>query len=733
MTTSQEIRGHVSETVGPKGFQMIEQHVLDYMLDLIVYTCSSGIEVPRSETISLVSQFLHDAGVGKTVEESHAVSSAIFQKLSKAGILGPEKTGKLQLTEEDLCLADGVSLERSVSIEASLLEARLQREQRKTTTGNANQELKDWDATVANRKKEKQKGVSSSKATDESQRLAQYFKHLEERRAAQERIAENQFLRRNNESSGGSKDIICSNFDLTVGNLKLLDDTSLTIGYGRRYGLIGRNGTGKTTLLRRIAEYELEGVPKNLQILHVEQEIMGDDMSALETVLASDRERAFLLKEEARLLADPDAPADKLKNVYDRMSELEIDMSVVRATEILSGLQFTLETMHFPTRNLSGGWKMRVALARALFVSPDVLLLDEPTNHLDLHAVFWLEGFLKSWTKSLIVVSHSQNFLNSVVTDIVYLQGKKLKLYHGNYSTFDIARQQELVSQSKQNENQEKQKARLMEFIDQNRSRPSTAKLAQSRLKVLEKMGVSSTVSLDPSIHFSFPQIEEILNPPLLQAFDVAFAYNKDAKPLFSNFNCNITLDSRIAIVGANGTGKTTLLHILAGDLQPTRGSVWKSSKIRISLFTQHSTDSLSIHMSALENMCSQFPRMNPERLRAQLGTFGISGDTALQPLYTLSGGQKCRVAFAAIALTMPHILLLDEPTNHLDMETVQALIDSLTQWNGGLIMVSHDELVISAVCNEILYANGESVDKFPGDFEDYKQGIVSSLAHQHK
>jgi ATP-binding cassette subfamily F protein 3 len=619
-----------------------------------------------------------------------------------------------QDTEDALSMSETFSLERAISLEASVVQARVERDKRDGAGGNVNAVVDDLGSAVATRKKEKSVGVASSKSVDVNKRLGDYFKYLDDRRAAQERIAENMFLRRDGGASG-PKDILCDSFDMSVGDLKLLENATLHLAHGRRYGIVGRNGSGKTTLLRHISEYELEGVPKNLHILHVEQEIAGDDRTALETVLAADQERTLLLNMEKRLLEDGSSDAaEKLKTVYERMAELDVDSSEGRAAQILAGLQFTGELAATPTKRLSGGWRMRVALARALFISPEVLLLDEPTNHLDLHAVLWLHSYLQAWTKTLIVVSHSRTFLNAVVTDIIHLHHKTLTTYRGDFDTFEKTRRQSAGGAAA--------KAPVARSV-------TGKKVSDARSHVLEGIALTSMLSTsdDSSVRLRFPACDP-LHAPLIQASAVSFSYTPTSPSLFSSFDCTITTDSRIAVVGANGAGKTTLLSVLFGDLEPSSGFVLRNPRARIAKFSQHSTDVLDIHLSAVENMVSMFPTAEMQAIRSHLGAMGVSGDMATRPLYTLSGGQKARVSFAVVTWPRPHLILLDEPTNHLDMESTDALIHALNSWDGGAVIVSHDETFVSAVCDEIWQATGRSVSRFDGDFTQYKAEIMSSM-----
>lgn len=706
----------LADTIGRESLRVFDAAVTAYMLSILEDQATDGLLEER-EVVDGISPFLVDAGICTTPAEGDAMSKKVLERMREAGLVKKR-------AEHVLTFSEAVSLERNVSTQAAMLAARSAGRGGQSVVINTNEEITDWDATVLQRKRDKKNPKGKDGA--DKQRQNEYLKYLEQRELAQQRAMENMFVRH---SSGPmSRDIKCDNFSIAVGHSKLLDHASLHAVFGRRYGLIGKNGSGKTTLLRHIADYELEGIPQGLQILHVEQEVVGDDTSVLDSVLSSDRERTRLLAQEQELLSDSSPAASaKLKELYERMAEIDVDGALSRASEILNGLQFSLEMQQLPTKRLSGGWRMRVALARALFVCPDVLMLDEPTNHLDLHALLWLEAYLSQWKKTLVVVSHARDFLNAVVTDIVHLHSKQLFTYKGNYDMFDAVRRERLLSQQRAHDAQDKHRKHIQSYIDRFRYKAKTARMAQSRIKLLEKMEIIPAVLEDPSFVFKFPQPDQI-SPPILQAVDISFSYGPDRPPFFHDLNFGMTMDSRIALVGPNGAGKSTLLNVLLGDLEPTTGLVMRSARVRIARFTQHSLDTLDAQSSAVENLLTMFPGSDPQQVRAHLGSLGISGDTSLQPVYTLSGGQKSRVAFAVITWQKPHVMLLDEPTNHLDIDTVEALIQALNEWEGGLLVVSHDQHFINSVCDEIWLVKGDAVEKFATGFDDYKRSVLKNM-----
>lgn len=369
---------------------------------------------------------------------------------------------------------------------------------------------------------------------------------------------------------------------------------------------------------------------------------------------------------------------------------------------------------------------MRIALARALFIEPDLLLLDEPTNHLDLHAVLWLESYLVKWPKTFIVVSHAREFLNTVVTDILHLHGQKLISYKGDYDTFERTRDEQLRNQQKAFESNERTKAHMQAFIDKFRYNAKRASLVQSRIKALDRIGHMDAVVNDPDYKFEFPTPEDRPSAPIISFSDASFGY-PGGPLLFKNLNFGIDLDSRLSMVGPNGIGKSTLLKLISGELQPSSGTVFRSAKVRMAVFSQHHVDGLDLSSNPLLYMMRCFPGVLEQKLRAHLGSFGITGNLALQPMYTLSGGQKSRVAFAKITFNKPHILLLDEPSNHLDLDAVEALIQGLVLFQGGVLMVSHDEHLISGSVDELWVVSQGRATPFNGTFQDYKKTLKAA------
>ncbi|KAJ1449058.1 P-loop containing nucleoside triphosphate hydrolase protein [Pelagophyceae sp. CCMP2097] len=531
----------------------------------------------------------------------------------------------------------------------------------------------------------------------------------------------------------GSRDVHVSNFDIHFGGTTLLRGAELHLAHGRRYGLIGPNGVGKTTLLRHMAAFDLPGFPRHLRVLHVRQEVTAasDGLRVVDAVLGADAELASLLARERRLAAALEAAegADvvavhaELLEVTASLQGLEADSAAARASTILNGLGFTHDMHTAPLSSLSGGWKVRCALAGALFVSPDVLMLDEPTNHLDLEAVIWLENYLNTTFKNtLVVVSHDRAFLNAVVTDCVLFVHRGLRTYKGDYDTF-IRTQSEAAAQQKSDYVAYVDKrAHIQEFIDRFRCSASRAALVQSRVKLVEKMDSEAPPEPAAVTPWSFTiAAAEPLARPILQAEGLTFGYDAE-KPLFSDVEIDVDEKSRVALVGANGSGKSTFLKLLLGELKPTAGEVKRKSNLRIEFFTQHHSDQLDLDLSALENLQKRFRDAGEAALRGHLGQFEVRGDLALKPCRAMSGGQKSRVAFAVLAFARPHVVVLDEPTNHLDLEAIDALAGALQRFRGGVLVVSHDQHFIQAVCSDLWVVGNSKVKKYDGDFEQYRK-----------
>jgi ATP-binding cassette subfamily F protein 2 len=524
-----------------------------------------------------------------------------------------------------------------------------------------------------------------------------------------------------------SRDIHIESLSLTFHGHDLIVDSELELNYGRRYGLLGLNGCGKSTLLTAIGCRELP-IPEHMDIYHLSSEIEASDMSALQAVICCDEERMKLEKEAEILSAQDDGGGDALDRIYERLEALDASTAEKRAAEILFGLGFNKQMQAKKTQDFSGGWRMRIALARALFMNPTILLLDEPTNHLDLEACVWLEETLKKFDRILVVISHSQDFLNGVCTNIIHMQSKKLKLYSGNYDQYVQTRSELEENQMKQYKWEQEQIASMKEYIARfGHGSAKLARQAQSKEKTLAKMergGLTEKVVRDKVLVFRFTDVGK-LPPPVLQFVEVSFGYTPD-NLIYKNLDFGVDLDSRIALVGPNGAGKSTLLKLMTGDLAPLDGMVRRHNHLRIAQYHQHLAEKLDLDMPALQYMMREYPGNEEEKMRAAIGKFGLSGKAQVMPMRNLSDGQRSRVIFAWLAYRQPQLLLLDEPTNHLDIETIDSLAEALNEWDGGLVLVSHDFRLINQVAQEIWVCEKQAVTRWEGDIMDFKEHLRS-------
>lgn len=534
-----------------------------------------------------------------------------------------------------------------------------------------------------------------------------------------------------------SRDIKIVNFSISFHGTELLSETSLELNCGRRYGLIGLNGSGKSTLLSVIGRREIP-IQDSIDIYHLTREIPPIDKTALEAVLDVDRERARLeaLADELATCEDDEAQ-EQLMDIYERLDEMGADKAKAKAAYILHGLGFTKEMQQKKCKDFSGGWRMRIALARCLYVSPSCLLLDEPTNHLDLDACVWLEAELKKYKRILVIISHSQDFLNGVCTNIIHLHKKRLKYYGGNYDAFVRTRLELLENQSKRYAWEQSQIAHMKDYIARfGHGSAKLARQAQSKEKTLAKMvnqGLTEKVIADKLVEFYFPACGKI-PPPVIMVQNVSFRYGEDRRWIYKNIEFGVDLESRIALVGPNGAGKSTLLKLILGDLVPNDGLIRKNAHVKIARYHQHMHEQLEMDVSALEYMMKCFPEVKEkEEMRRIIGRYGLTGRQQTCPIRQLSDGQRCRVVFAWIAYQVPHLLLLDEPTNHLDMETIDALADAINGFEGGLMLVSHDFRLISQVAEEIWVCEKQTITKWSGTIESYKEHLRKKVLKEQE
>jgi ATP-binding cassette subfamily F protein 3 len=512
---------------------------------------------------------------------------------------------------------------------------------------------------------------------------------------------------------------------LRLGGHLVLDGASASLPPKAHVGLVGRNGAGKSSLLKLIAGiYEADGgsieAPSGTRIGYLAQEAPGGAATPFETVLAADEERARLLA-EAEHAHDP----HRISEIHERLNTIDAHGAPARAARILAGLGFPEAAQHRPLDSFSGGWRMRVALAALLFSAPDLLLLDEPSNHLDLEAALWLESFLKAYRGSLIVVSHERDFLNAVADHILHLERGGLTLYRGNYDSFARQRVERAAQTEAARKKQEARANKLQAYVDRWRYKAHTARQAQSRLKALAAMAPIPEVVHDASVTFDFPSPKE-LRPPLIVLEGVSAGYAPGA-PVLSRLNLRIDPDDRIALVGRNGNGKTTLARLLAGQLRPMSGSIVASGKLRVGYFAQHQIEELVAEETPLQHMQRLLPQASPGEVRTQLGRFGFSGDKVHVPVRQLSGGERARLALALITREAPHILLLDEPTNHLDIEARDALVEALAGFSGAVVAVSHDRHLLGLIADRLLLADGGTVTPFDRSLDDYRAAVLGS------
>lgn len=535
-----------------------------------------------------------------------------------------------------------------------------------------------------------------------------------------------------------ASDIKLERFSISAHGKELFVNADLLIVAGRRYGLVGPNGKGKTTLLKHIANRALS-IPPNIDVLLCEQEVVADDTPAVQAVLKADTRRLKLLEEErqlqSRLEKGDDSVSERLDKVYEELRAIGAAAAEAKARRILAGLSFTPEMQNRPTKKFSGGWRMRVSLARALFMEPTLLMLDEPTNHLDLNAVIWLNNYLQSWKKTLLIVSHDQSFLDDVCTDIIHLDNQKLYYYRGNYLTFKkmyVQKQKELLKQY------EKQEKKLKDLKAGGKSTKQAEKQTKEALTRKQQKGKKSRQEEESreatellrrpreyTVKFTFPNPPP-LSPPILGLHSVDFAY-EGQKPLFKNVDFGIDMESRICIVGPNGVGKSTILLLLIGKLNPTKGEMRKNHRLKVGFFNQQYADQLNMEESPTEYLQRNF-NLQYQDARKCLGRFGLESHAHTIQISKLSGGQKARVVFAELSCRQPDVLILDEPTNNLDIESIDALSEAINEYKGAVIIVSHDARLITETQCTLWVVENQSINQIDGDFEDYKREVLEAL-----
>ena len=542
-------------------------------------------------------------------------------------------------------------------------------------------------------------------------------------------------------SNPTSTDVKIEKFSVTVAGQPLLDDATLELNVGTRYGFIGQNGSGKTNVLNAIALREIP-IPDHIDLYHLHAEAEPTERSAIESVVDHVTEEIVRLEAAQDLIIETSGVEDeRLEAISDRLSELDPDTFEFEARKILVGLGFSNDTvpMERATKDMSGGWRMRVSLAKALFAAPTLLLLDEPTNHLDLESCVWLEEHLSHYKKCLFVVSHSQDFLNTVCNKIVWLHDRDLKYYGGNYATFCAQVEAEEKIQLKLYEKQQADMAKLADYVEANHAN-GKAKSAASKDKVLNKIkseAVAKPKLRENTFTFEFPDCDKLPSPVL--PFDgVCFAYSgQKSDYLYENLDIGVDCDSRIALVGPNGCGKSTLLKLMAGELTPTQGDVKPHPSLLIGRYNQHSAEQLDPGKTVFGFFKSAYPnspsfKRTDEYWRSWLDRFGLTTKMQNTKIGCLSDGQKSRIVFAMINMRNPNLLLLDEPTNHLDVDAIDGLANAVKKFNGGVVLVSHDFRLIDQVADQIWVCENKKVTVWKGTIREYKTKLAKAMGYSH-
>jgi ATP-binding cassette subfamily F protein 3 len=504
----------------------------------------------------------------------------------------------------------------------------------------------------------------------------------------------------------------------------LLDHVTAALPPGQKIGFVGRNGTGKSTLLKIITgEYQTEtggtSYPKNWRVGMVRQEAPAGPITLLDTVLAADLERASLLAE-----AEHATDAHRIAEIHTRLSDMGAHAAPARAASILAGLGFDEEAQARPCSDFSGGWRMRVALAAVLFSEPDLLLLDEPTNYLDLEGTIWLEDYLRNYAYTVLIVSHDRDLLNNVAEGILHLEHKKLTFYSGNYDRFDRTRREKLLLQMSMKKKQEDARRHMESFVERFKAKASKARQAQSRMKALAKMEPIADMLNERVMPFRFPAPDKPLASPIIRLEHASVGYEPD-KPVLTHLDLRIDQDDRIALLGANGNGKSTFAKLLCDRLQVTAGNKYDSKKLRIAYFAQHQLDELSMGDTPYEHFRELMPTATQAQVRASAGSYGFGADKADTPVEKLSGGEKARLLFAVATFHKPHMIILDEPTNHLDVDSREALVMAINDYDGAFILISHDRHLVETCADRLWIVADGTVKPYDGDLDDYRKWLL--------
>ncbi|QDO82525.1 ABC transporter ATP-binding protein [Shewanella psychropiezotolerans] len=527
--------------------------------------------------------------------------------------------------------------------------------------------------------------------------------------------------------------ISISQAQLIRGTKTLLDETSLTIYPGHKVGLVGANGTGKTSLLALIlGKISLDkgdiSLPSGWQIATVAQETPALDVSALDYVIDGDFEYREL---EAKLVqAQHDDNGNEIAHLHGKIDAIGGYLIRSRAASLLAGLGFNETEQSNFVRHFSGGWRMRLNLAQALLCRSDLLLLDEPTNHLDLDTMYWLEGWIKAYQGTLILISHDRDFIDGIVDEIIHVEHHKLNFYKGNYTAFERIRAERMAQQQVAFERQQKERSHMQSFVDRFRYKASKAKQAQSRLKALERMTELLPSQADSPFHMSFREPEALPNP-LVTMEHVSVGYGD--KEILKSVHLNLVPGARIGLLGRNGAGKSTLIKLLSEELAPMKGKYETNPGLNIGYFAQHQLESLRLDDSPLQHLSRLAPTHREQELRNFLGGYGFNGDMVLSPVRPFSGGEKARLVLALLVWQRPNLLLLDEPTNHLDLEMRHALTMALQTFEGAMIIVSHDRHLLRLSCSDYYLVDKGQVTSFDGDLDDYHQWLLDAAKAANK
>ncbi|HFF9836491.1 ABC transporter ATP-binding protein [Serratia marcescens] len=519
--------------------------------------------------------------------------------------------------------------------------------------------------------------------------------------------------------------IVFSSLQIRRGIRVLLDNATATVNPGQKVGLVGKNGCGKSTLLSLLkGEIAADGgsftFPGNWALAWVNQETPALDVPAIEYVIDGDRE--FRQLEAELQTANDRNDGHAIATLHGKLDAIDAWTIRSRAASLLHGLGFSNEQLQSPVRDFSGGWRMRLNLAQALVCRSDLLLLDEPTNHLDLDAVIWLERWLKSYPGTLVLISHDRDFLDPIVDKILHIEQQTMNEYTGNYSSFERQRATKLAQQQSLYQHQQEKVAHLQSYIDRFRAQATKAKQAQSRIKMLERMELIAPAHVDNPFTFSFRPPESLPNP-LLRMEKVSAGYGD--KVILKSIKLNLVPGSRIGLLGRNGAGKSTLIKLLAGTLEPLSGEIGLAKGIKLGYFAQHQLEFLRADESPLQHLSRIAPRVLEQQLRDYLGGFGFQGDKVSEITERFSGGEKARLVLALIVWQRPNLLLLDEPTNHLDLDMRQALTEALIDFEGALVVVSHDRHLLRSTTDDLYLVHDGQVEPFEGDLDDYQQWLI--------